>query len=52
MQFVSTGALIEGVKRARRDGALTMREGFRKGWAHWGVLFCIALLYLAANAVS
>ena len=25
-----------------------MREGFRGGWAHWGVLVRIALLYLAA----
>ncbi len=52
LKFVSTGALIEGVKRARGNGSLTVGEGFREGWAHWGVLFRIALLYIAANAVS
>jgi hypothetical protein len=25
---------------------MTVREGFREGWAHWGVLFRVALLYL------
>jgi hypothetical protein len=48
MQFVSEGALIEGVVRARQGGTMTTREGFRAGWAHWGVLVRIALLYLAA----
>jgi hypothetical protein len=48
MQFVSEGALIEGVVRARQGGAMTTREGFRAGWAHWGVLGRIALLYVAA----
>jgi hypothetical protein len=52
LKFLSTGALIEGVKRARRNGAMTLREGFRQGWAHWGVLFRIALLYLLMNAGS
>ena len=46
LKFLSTGALIEGVKRARRNGAMTVREGFREGWAHWGVLFRVALLYV------
>ena len=27
---------------------MTTREGFRAGWAHWGVLLRIALLYFAA----
>src|SRR5687767_2086325 len=48
MQFVSEGALIEGVVRARRGGAMTTREGFHAGWAHCGVLVRIALLYVAA----
>jgi hypothetical protein len=48
MRFVGEGALIEGVVRARQGGAMTTREGFRAGWAHWGVLARIALLYLAA----
>ena len=48
MRFVSEGALIEGVARARKGGAMTTREGFRAGWAHWGVLVRIALLYVAA----
>ena len=52
LRFLSTGALIEGVKRARRNGSMTVREGFREGWAHWGVLFRIALLYLLVNAGS
>ena len=52
LKFVSTGALIEGVKRARRNASLTLREGFREGWAHWGVLLRIAALYFAANLVS
>jgi hypothetical protein len=47
MQCVSEGALIEGVVRARRGGAMTTREGFRAGWAHWGVLVRIGLLYVA-----
>ncbi|HEY3518652.1 MAG TPA: hypothetical protein VGL98_16505, partial [Gammaproteobacteria bacterium] len=52
LKYLSTGALIEGVKRARRNGSMTMREGFREGWAHWGVLLRIALLFLAANFAS
>jgi hypothetical protein len=48
MRFVSEGALIEGVVRARQGGVMTTREGFRAGWAHWGVLVRIALLYLVA----
>lgn len=52
LKYLSTGALIEGVKRARRNGSMTIREGFREGWAHWGVLLRIALLYLAANFAS
>jgi hypothetical protein len=49
---VSTGALIEGVKRARRSEPMTFREGLHEGWAHWGVLLRLALLFLAANAAS
>jgi hypothetical protein len=52
LKFLSTGALIEGVKRARGDGSMTVRQGFREGWAHWGVLFRIALLYLFISAGS
>jgi hypothetical protein len=48
MRFLSEGALIEGIVRARKGGAMTTREGFRAGWAHWGVLARIALLYVAA----
>ena len=46
LKFLATGALIEGVKRARSNGSMTMREGFREGWAHWGVLLRVALLYI------
>jgi hypothetical protein len=52
MRFVGEGALIEGVVRARKGGTMTMREGFLAGWAHWGVLVRIALLYLAATVGS
>jgi hypothetical protein len=31
---------------------MTTREGFRAGWAHWGVLFRIGLLYVAAIIAS
>ena len=48
MRFVGEGALIEGVVRARQGGTMSTREGFRAGWAHWGVLVRIALLYVAA----
>jgi hypothetical protein len=50
LKFVSVGALIEGVKRAHTNGSMTVREGFRFGWAHWGVLLRVALLFLVANA--
>jgi hypothetical protein len=52
IHFVSQGALIEGIVRARRGGRMTMGEGFRAGWAHWGVLLRIALLYFAATIGS
>jgi hypothetical protein len=52
LKFLSTGALIEGVKRARSNVSLTVGEGFREGWAHWGVLFRITLLYLVPNIGS
>ena len=48
MRFLSEGALIEGIVRARQGGVMTTREGFRAGWAHWGVLLRIALLYFGA----
>jgi hypothetical protein len=49
MRFISEGALIEGIARMRRGGTMmTTGEGFRAGWAHWGVLVRIALLYFAA----
>ena len=52
LRFVSEGALIEGIVRARQGGTMTTREGFRAGWAHWGVLLRIALLYFAATMGS
>lgn len=52
LRFLSEGALIEGVVRARRGGAMTTGEGFRAGWAHWGVLLRIGLLYVAALIAS
>jgi hypothetical protein len=52
LRFIGEGALIEGVVRARRGGTMTTREGFRAGWAHWGVLLRIGVLYFAAFAAS
>jgi hypothetical protein len=52
MRLVSEGALIEGVSRAHRQEALSVREGFRIGWAHCGVLFRIAAIYVMATLVS
>jgi len=49
LKFLSTGALIEGVKRARQAGSMTVGEGFREGWAHWGVLFRLALIYAVVS---
>jgi len=52
MRFVGEGALIVGVVRTRQGGTMTAREGFHSGWAHWGVLVRIALLYLVATLGS
>lgn len=52
MRFVGEGALIEGIVRARQGGTMTTGEGFRAGWAHWGVLLRIAILYFAATLGS
>ena len=52
MRFVGVGALIEGIVRARRGTPMTTGQGFRAGWAHWGVLLRIALLYLAVSIGS
>ena len=52
LRLLSIGALIEGVKRARHSGSMTLGEGFREGWAHWGVLFGIGLVFIAANFSS
>jgi len=48
VHYISEGALIEGIVRARQGGHMSTGEGFRAGWAHWGVLLRIALLYFAA----
>jgi hypothetical protein len=52
LRFVGEGALIEGIVRARQGGTMTTREGFRRGWAHCGVLLRIGLLYIAATIAS
>jgi hypothetical protein len=52
MRFVGEGALITGIVRARQGQTLTTREGFRAGWAHWGVLVRIGLIYLTATVGS
>lgn len=48
MRLLSEGALIEGIRRARHGGRLSTLEGFRAGWAHWGVVLRIWLLYVGA----
>jgi hypothetical protein len=48
MNIVSEGALIEGVSR----GKMTIREGMRLGWSHFGVVLRIKLLIFAVCAVS
>jgi hypothetical protein len=52
MYFVSEGALIEGVTRVRRAEPPTLREGWRDGLAHWGVLLRITVIYFATSAAS
>jgi hypothetical protein len=52
MYFVSEGALIEGVTRVRRGKPPSVREGWRDGLAHWGVLLRIAAIYLATMVAS
>ncbi|HEU4486624.1 MAG TPA: hypothetical protein VFR96_14150 [Povalibacter sp.] len=52
MYFVSEGALIEGVRRIRATTPPDVREGWRDGLAHWGVLFRITAIYLAAGGGS
>lgn len=47
LRFVGEGALIEGIVLARKGGAMTVRDGFRAGWRHWGVLVRIAVIYVA-----
>lgn len=52
MYFVSEGALIDGVTRVRRGKVATVREGWRDGLAHWGVLLRIAVVYFAMSIGS
>jgi len=52
IRLVSEAALIEGVSRARRHESLSLREGFRVGWANAAVLLRIAAIYLATTVVS
>jgi hypothetical protein len=49
MRLVSEGALIEGVARTRKGGAMTTREAFRAGWSHLGVVLPIGLMYVAGT---
>lgn len=48
MNIISEGALIEGVSR----GEMTIREGMRLGWGHFGVVLRIKLLVFAVCAWS
>ncbi|MGH9163236.1 MAG: hypothetical protein ACRD2X_25010 [Vicinamibacteraceae bacterium] len=48
MNIISEGALIEGVSR----GDMTVREGMRLGWSHFGVVLRIKLLVFAAGVLS
>jgi hypothetical protein len=51
-RFISEGALIEGVVRARQGAPLTTGEAFRAGWGHCGVLTRIGLIYFGAALVT
>jgi hypothetical protein len=48
MNIISEGALIEGASR----GDMTVREGMRLGWSHFGVVLRIKLLVFGAGALS
>ena len=48
MNIISEGALIEGVSR----GAMTVGEGMRLGWSHFGVVLSIKLLMFGAGLLS
>lgn len=48
MNIVSEGALIEGVLR----GEMTVGEGMRLGWSHFGVVLRIKLLVFVAYVLS
>ncbi len=48
MNIISEGALIEGVSR----GDMTVREGMRLGWAHFGVVLRLKLLVFGAALFS
>jgi hypothetical protein len=52
LRFVGEGALIEGVARIRKGEAVTTRDGFRAGWAHWWVLVRIAVIYFVVSILS
>lgn len=52
LRFIGEGALIEGIVQARQGGSMSTGEGFRVGWAHWGVLLRIGLLYLAVMSAG
>ena len=52
LRFVGEAALIEGIARVRRGGTVTTGQGFRAGWAHWGVLLRVAVLYIAVFVAS
>ena len=52
MRLLSEGALIEGVKRAARGEQLTIKEGFREGWAHIGPVFLIKVAYTVGTVLS
>jgi len=48
MNIVSEGALIEGVSR----GDMTVRDGMRLGWSHFGVVLRLKLLVFGAVLLS
>ena len=52
LYFVSEGALIEGVTRMQRGAPPSLRQGWRDGLSHWGVLCRLTLIYLAVLATS
>jgi hypothetical protein len=52
LRFISEGALIEGIVRARQGARMSTGEAFRAGLRHWGVLLRIGMVYVVLTVLS